>query len=128
MVGQGGLNGVLFDPVLTRLSQVTANIEIPLNLALIVVFLALGGGLAVAGDQRLRSFLIGSIVVSAIIWYSAEACGMIFTGMATDFNSGLPLIVMALAVMPRPSLVRAALGRPASAVGQPSQLAPSAQG
>lgn len=41
MVGQGGLNRVLVDPVLTQISNTTANIEIPLNIVLIVVFLAL---------------------------------------------------------------------------------------
>ena len=100
MVGQGGLNSVLVDPVLTQLSNATANIEIPLNIALIVVFLALGIGFAVAREDQLRSFLIASIVISVLIWYSSEAFGMILTGMATDFNSGLLLVVMALAVWP----------------------------
>jgi hypothetical protein len=100
MVGQGGLNAVLVDPVLTQISKVTANMEVPLNIALIVIFLAIGIGLAVARDKQLRPFLIASIVVSVVIWYSSEAFGMIFTGMATDFNSGLLLVVMALAVWP----------------------------
>jgi hypothetical protein len=100
MVGQGGLNGVLVDPVLNQLSKITANIEIPLNIALIVVFLALGIGIAVARGKQLRPFLIASIVVSVVIWYFTEGFGMIFTGMATDFNSGLLLVVMALAVWP----------------------------
>jgi hypothetical protein len=100
MVGQGGLNTVLVDPVLTQISNATANIEIPLNIALIVIFLALGLGIAVAKEQQLRPFLIASIVMSLIIWYVAEGFGMIFTGMATDFNSGLLLVVMALAIWP----------------------------
>src|SRR5579875_1094773 len=53
--------------------------------------------------EQLVPFLIASIVVSAIIWYFTEAFGMIFTGMATDFNSGLLLVVMALACWPRES-------------------------
>jgi len=32
MVGQGGLNGVLVDPILKGLSALTANIEVPLNI------------------------------------------------------------------------------------------------
>ncbi|HLZ58335.1 MAG TPA: hypothetical protein VKR06_15460, partial [Ktedonosporobacter sp.] len=40
MVGQGGLNTVLVDPLLRQMSNATANIEVPLNIALIVVFLA----------------------------------------------------------------------------------------
>lgn len=106
MVGAGGLNSVLVDPVLTLASNATANIEIPLNIALIVVFLALGSGLAVAKEKRLRPFLIASIVVSVVIWYFSQAFGMIFTGMATDFNSGLLLVVMALAVWPRVQAAR----------------------
>lgn len=109
MVGQGGLNGVLVDPVLQRLSDLTANIEIPLNIALIVVFLALGAGIAVARREQLRPFLIASIVVSVIIWYCTQAFGMILTGMATDFNSGLLIVVMALACWPKVQALR--LGR-----------------
>ncbi len=96
----GGLNSVLVDPVLTQLSNATANIEVPLNIALIVVFLALGIGLAVVKREQLPAFLIASIVVSVVFWYCSEAFGGILTGMATDFNSGLLLVVMALAVWP----------------------------
>ena len=53
-----------------------------------------------ARDKQLRPFLIASIVVSVIFWYFTEAFGMILTGMATDFNSGLLVVVMALAVWP----------------------------
>jgi hypothetical protein len=101
MAGQGGLDGFLIDPVLNGLSALTANIEIPLNIILIVVFLALGIGLAVVKEDQLRPFLIASIVVSFIIWWGVEAFGMIFTGMATDFNSGLLIIVMTLACWPK---------------------------
>ncbi len=111
MVGGGGLNGVLVDPVLQQLSNATANIEIPLNIVLIVVFLALGLGLAVGREEQLRPFLIASIVVSVVIWYVSQAFGMIFTGMATDFNSGLLLVVMTLAVWPRIAIKRAELAR-----------------
>jgi hypothetical protein len=109
VTGQGGLDAVLVDPVLQRLSDLTANIEIPLNIALIVVFLALGVGIAVARREQLRPFLIASIVVSIIVWYCTEAFGMILTGMATDFNSGLLVVVMALACWPKAQTLR--LGR-----------------
>lgn len=111
MVGQGGLNRVFVDPVLTLLSNTTTNIEIPLNIALVVVFLALGIGLAVVKQEQLRPFLIASIVVSVLFWYFSQAFGMIFTGMATDFNSGLLLVVIALAVWPRVALMQAASTR-----------------
>ena len=102
---------MLVDPVLTQRSKATANIEIPLNIALIVVFLALGIGLAVAREEQLRPFLIASIVASFVFWYGSEAFGMILTGMATDFNSGLLVVVMALACWPKVKALRAARAR-----------------
>jgi hypothetical protein len=96
-VGIGGLNIWLVDPVLTWLSNATAGIEVPLNIALIVVFLALGIGLAVVKREQLPPFLIASIVVSVVFWYFSQASGGILTGMATDFDSGLIVVVMALA-------------------------------
>ncbi|MEO8971719.1 MAG: hypothetical protein ABI406_08985 [Ktedonobacteraceae bacterium] len=100
MVGQGGLNSVLVDPLLQWLSNITSSAEIPLNIALIVVFLALGVALFFVENTHIRPVLVASIVVSLILWYGAEAFGMILTGMATDFNSGLLLVVMALACWP----------------------------
>jgi hypothetical protein len=101
MVGRGGLNGNMVDPILQRLSDVTANIETPLNSALIFVFLGLGIALAVVKQEQLRPALIVSIGTSLAIWYFAEALGMILTGMATDFNSGLLLVGIALACWPK---------------------------
>jgi hypothetical protein len=105
MVGQGGLNGVVVDPLLQWLSDITAHSEIPLNIFLIVVCLALGSALVFVKEKQLRPVLIVSIVVSVIIWWAAQGLGMIFTGMATDFNSGLLLVVMALACWPKASLL-----------------------
>ena len=111
VTGQGGLDTVLVDPVLHRISDLTANIEIPLNIALIVVFLALGIGIAVTRREQLRGFLIASMVVSIIVWYCTEAFGMVLTGMATDFNSGLLVVVMALACWPKVQSLRFARTR-----------------
>ncbi len=127
MVGQGGLNTVLVDPVLTQLAKATANIEVPLNIVLIGVFLALSIGLAVVREGQLRPFLIASIVISVVIWYCSEAFGMILTGMATDFNSGLLLVVMALAIWPRMGLMHAARTRYAREVREVSQPQGSTQ-
>ena len=124
MVGQGGLNSVLVDPVLRQISNATATIEVPLNIALIVIFLALGIGLDVAKKKQLRPFLIASIVVSVLIWYVSEAFGMILTGMATDFNSGLLVVLMALACWPRaltlPTSARARVARELQEIEKPS--------
>lgn len=120
MVGQGGLNGILVDPIFNSLSALTSHIEVPLNSVLIVVFLALGIGLAVVKEDRLRSFLMASIVVSFIAWWGAEGFGMIFTGMATDFNSGLLLIVMALACWPKPAFLHETKDRAAQEAGPAS--------
>jgi hypothetical protein len=104
---QGGWDKFLVDPVLSRLAPLTAGNEVLGNIILLLVFLTLGIGLLVAGERRIRTVLIASIVVSLIIWYTTEAFGMIFTGMATDFNSGLLLVVMALACIPRKMVVAA---------------------
>lgn len=100
MVGQGGFNTFLVDPLLQGLSNITSSIEIPLNVALIMVFLGLGVALFLLDNRHIRPGLVASMVVSLILWYGAQAFGMIFTGMATDFNSGLLIVVMALACWP----------------------------
>ena len=48
----------------------------------------------------LRLLLLISILLSLLIWWFTEAFGMIFTGMATDVNSGPLLILVALACWP----------------------------
>lgn len=101
MVGGGGLDNYLFDPILQPIANATANVETLLNIALIVIFFVLGLGLILVKKEQLVPFLIVSIVLSTIIWYFTQAFGMIFTGMATDFNSGLLLILMALGCWPR---------------------------
>ena len=75
LVGLGGLNGMVVDPILQRLSDVTASIETPLNIALIVIFLALGIVLAVTKEEQLRPVLIASIVASVVLWYFAQSFG-----------------------------------------------------
>lgn len=108
MYSPGTLSGILIDSSLHWLSAITSGIEVPLNVVLIVVFFALGAGLFLAKDVRVRPWLVASIVVSLLIWWCNQALGMILTGMATDFNSGLLLIVMALACWPlsrQPQLV-----------------------
>ncbi len=63
-----------------------------MHIALIVVFLALGSGQAGA---------VAPVLAIVVSWYCSEAFGMILTGTATDFNSGLLVVVMALAVWPK---------------------------
>ena len=100
MYSPGTLGGFLLDPSLHWLSGVTGSIQVPLNIVLIVIFLALGIGLFLSKDRRIHPWLVASIIASLAIWWFDEALGMILTGMATDFNSGLLLIVMALACWP----------------------------
>ena len=106
MVGQGGLNRIVVDPVLLLISNDTNTSEIVLNSVLIVIFLALGIALALVKEEQVRPFLIVSIVASVLIWYFAEGFGMVLTGMATDFNSGLLLIIMTLACWPKVRALR----------------------
>jgi hypothetical protein len=107
MVGQGGLNTVLVDPILQHISDATAGSETFLNIIVIIVCLGLGSALAVVRDEQARPFLITSIVLSVLFWYVTQAFGMILTGMATDFNSGLLVGIMALACWPRTHAFRA---------------------
>lgn len=100
MVGQGGLDSILVDPIIQPLGASIASLEIPLNSLLIMAFLALSIALAVAQQRYLRPLLAVSIMLSFLIWWT-QAFGMIFTGLATDFNTGLLLILMALACWPK---------------------------
>jgi len=113
----GTMSGVLIDPSLHWLSGVTGGIEVPLNIFLIVVFLALGIRLFLVKDERIHPWLVASILASLAIWWFNEALGMILTGMATDFNSGLLLVVMALACWPH-------IQRPAPIEREPVQETP----
>ena len=108
MVGMGGANNFITDPLLNAFATATAKIEVPLNIFLIVIFLALAVALVVVKERQSRPVLVVSLIVSVLIWYATQALGGIFTGMATDFNSGLLLIVMALACWPKVSQVNVA--------------------
>lgn len=103
MLDGGGLNQFLVDPVLGLLSVLTTQIEIPLNSVLIILFLGLAFALTVAKDAWLRPLLVVSMVISLAIWWGFEALGNILTGLTTDVNSGLVLIVIALACWPQGS-------------------------
>lgn len=102
LVGQGGLDTMLLDPVLQQVSNATAAIEIPLNIVLIAVFLALGIALIVVKEKRVHYFLIASIIISVAFWFLTEGFGMLLTGIATDTDTGFLLIVLALTCWPRP--------------------------
>lgn len=101
MTSLGSLNAVLVDPVLIPLARFTAPLEVLLNSVLVVVFFGLGIGLALVKPAQLRPLLTVSILLSVLIWWGVQAFGMIFTGMATDFNSGLLILFMTLACWPK---------------------------
>jgi hypothetical protein len=118
MIGMGGGDNFAVDPILNALSHATDTLEVPLNILLIVIFLALAVALVVVKEKQIRPVLIVSIIVSALLWYTTQALGGIFTGMATDFNSGLLLIVMTLACWPQASQVST------TTEGTPTETAP----
>lgn len=102
----GTLSGIVVDPSLHWLAGMTSGSEFPLNFALVVVFLIVGIGLFAAKPHQLRPWLVVSIVLSLAIWWFNQALGMFLTGMATDPNSGLLLVLLALACWnSSPSLV-----------------------
>jgi hypothetical protein len=127
MIGQGGLSTILVDPILQPLSTVTASLEVPLNSVLIVTFLGLGIALAIARQEQLRHVLIISILLSLMIWWGTQAFGLIFTGMATDFNSGVLLVLMALTCWSKVSPLGATQNQSPYHLDQPEGSAPLAQ-
>ncbi|MGB8346474.1 MAG: hypothetical protein WCD86_16435 [Ktedonobacteraceae bacterium] len=100
MTNPGTLSGVIIDPTLRWLSTITSGIEGPLNMALIVVFVALASGIALVKTEHIRPWLVASIVISVILWWFAQSLGMILTGMSTDPNSGPLVILLALSCWP----------------------------
>ncbi len=67
-------------------------------LAVALVIIAVGVFLP---PSAARATLVLAIVVAAVIWVIGEAFGAILAGGATDPNSGLPLILLALVYWPR---------------------------
>jgi len=100
MTSPGSLSGVIVDPTLRWLSAITSGSEGPLNMALIVVFVALAVGSALVKTEHIRPWLVASIAVSLILWWFAQSLGMILTGMSTDPNSGPLVILLTLACWP----------------------------
>ncbi len=119
LVGAGGLNTFLVDPVLNKLADATVSLEIPLNIVLIEVFLGLGIALALAKQERLRPWLVVSLILSFLLWWITQAFGMVFTGFTTDFNSGLLLMLMALACWPRVQRVHSTVSKSSQTIVQP---------
>lgn len=109
MVGMGGLDSSVIDPTLRGLAGGIASGEIFLNVLLMAVCLAIGIGLLLLDGRSARPVLVVSIVVSLLIWWFAQALGGILSGMSTDFNSGLLLVIMALGCWPREARAPAAV-------------------
>lgn len=99
--GPGTLSDVLVSPSLHWFADAASSREMAVNLSLILLSLGLALGLIVVKKGRwLRSLLLLSILFSLLIWWATEAFGMVFTGMATDVNSGPLLILVALVCWP----------------------------
>jgi hypothetical protein len=96
----GTLNGTLLDGLLQTLANATATVEVALNVVIIVVALVLAVGLALVRTEQSRPLLAASIVLSLVLWVVTEGAGQLLSGSATDFNSGLPLAIVALACWP----------------------------
>lgn len=128
LIGGGGFNAALLDPVQARLSWLTSQLEVPLNSALIVIFLCLGLCLVRARHRWVRPFLAISLLLSLVIWWGTQGFGMVLTGLATDIGSGPLLVLLAVACWPKTRAVpRQAALPPASPVNQPASAVPLAE-
>lgn len=96
----GTLNGTILDSSLTWLAGLAGGVEVPLNSAIIVVALELAAGLAIVPRERIRPLLALSIVLSLLLWWVTEGCGLVLTGGTTDVNSGPLVVLLALACWP----------------------------
>jgi hypothetical protein len=126
MTGLGKLNALLIDPVLVPLARFTDPLEVPLNIVLVVLFLGLGIALALVKPKQMRPLLVVSVLFSVLIWWGAQAFGMILTGLATDFNSGLLIVLMTLVCWPKTqkALEREAQNQVIPHTQQPSNSVP----
>jgi hypothetical protein len=95
----GTLSGALLNPSLNWLAHLTSGVEVPLNIAFIVLDLGLAIGLAVVPRAHLRPLLAVSIVLSLLLWWATEGFGLILTGAATDVNSGPLVVLMAVVAL-----------------------------
>ncbi len=87
---QMGLNNQIADHVLRSGSQD--------NWLLLVVLLAVG--LGALGNQRLRSFAgWAGAVVAVLFWMLGQGFGDLFSGQATDPNTGPLLVLLSLALL-----------------------------
>jgi hypothetical protein len=97
----GLLAEAVLNPALARLAMLAAQHAVPLNLAIIVVCLALAAGLVMARTRASRcAFLAASVVCSLLLWIAMQAFGGVLTGLATDLNSGPLLVLIALGCWP----------------------------
>jgi hypothetical protein len=71
---------------------------LPIALALAALSAAIG--LAVALDWHPRRFLVAAIVLNLLYWTLGQGFGGIFEGGATDPNSGVLFVLLALAMLP----------------------------
>ena len=99
-IGHGGLDGVLLDSSLRSVASFVGPAEIPVNTGLILICLGLGLALLLAPRQHAAAALACTMVVGLAIWLAAQAAGLILSGATTDFDSGLLLVVVALACWP----------------------------
>jgi hypothetical protein len=119
----GGLDGTLIDPLIRPLASfanATAALEVPENALLILAFLGLGIALIVARPALLRRWLGISMVFSFLMWWGMQGFAALFSGLATDFESGPLLIILALACWPK------AAPRPAEAQADQTVKQPEA--
>jgi hypothetical protein len=86
------------------------------SIVLAAVFVLVAGGVYLPGSAA-RGTLILAVLVAAVIWVFGQAFGAILADGSTDPNSGLPLILLALAYWPARTAAAAREPEPSRAGG-----------
>ena len=89
-------------------------------LAVVLAFIGIGVFLPAPGA---RAAVVAAIILAALIWVFGEDLGEIFTGSATDPNTGPLLALLALAYWPARTGLPARTGRPARPAAAPAEPA-----
>jgi hypothetical protein len=86
--------------IINHAANLTNNRDLAISILLGVLFTGIGVSVYLPWRRVRRGWLLAALVFSAVIWVVVQAFGGVFTGMATDPNTGPLLALLALAYWP----------------------------